>query len=138
MVRDKTDSIVFMDGSVNTKEEFRNTMKRSDIRLFVAMDHDKLSGFGYLTHIENCTARAHFCIFSEYWGPCAIEIGKKLVDYAIAATGLKMFIGMIPKKNERAIKFAIQCGATYIGEFPYGSIDEFGESHPTAVLYYVR
>jgi hypothetical protein len=137
MCRDKTDKIVFMDGHIKCGNDFVTFIKSGAALTFVAMNLDDPAGFGYLTHFENRTARAHFCIFSKYWGNGSIDIGKKLVSKAIESTGLDMLIGMIPEFNTKAIDFSLKCGAKLLGVLPFGSTNQSG-SYPTTVLYYTR
>lgn len=141
MVSDGTASTVFYSGDVKSAQEFIALMKRSI--LIVAYDDSGPVGIGWLNCIENRTARAHFCIFSQAWGN-SVEIGKQIVEYAINLKSdsgflFDMFIGNTPAAYVSAIAWAQKCGAKHLGVLPYGSwIESIGKSCPTAVLYYVR
>jgi hypothetical protein len=137
MQRDGTDKTIFWDGQVKNNRDFIRFMKSSGIVLFVAKDDSNLLGCGWLTNFEHRSARAHFCIFAEGW-PRSVDIGKKLVEKAIASLELDGIIGFIPECNNKAIQFAVKCGAKVIGYLPFGSFNENGDTIGTATIFYAR
>ena len=138
MERDGTDRVVFFDGSVRSAAAFTDFISQPGVILFIAMDGNIPAGFGYLTDFANRIARAHFCIFSEYWGDQSVVIGRLLLSRAMSITGLDMLLGHVPAVNQKAIDFAVRCGAQIVGTLPFGSVDADGKNHPTAVIFYVR
>lgn len=139
MVRDCTEKTLFPGQSVKSGSDFVMMAKSKNVMLFVALDGNNYAGFGYLNGFENGMARAHFCIFSEYWGAQSVEVGREMVEKAIQSTGLDMLVGLIPSSNRRAILFSQKCGARLMpGMFPYGSVDDDGKPCSTAILYYMR
>jgi len=139
MEKDGTASIVFFDDGIKSSHDFLEFMNTPGIMLFVARKDNVPIGCGWLSHFENRTARAHFCVFKDGWGEGSVIIGRKMVEGAMEAfSDIDMLIGMLPTINTKAIDFAIRCGAQLVGEFPFGTIDGFGNSYPTSILYYVR
>lgn len=136
MIRDNTFEKVFFDGSIHNSDSFVQFIKSRENVVFVAFEETPVA-FGWLNNFKYSTAQAHFCFFSEVWGRSE-EIGRAMLDKIFSLIDLDMLIGMVPAFNEAAVRFAQDCGAVLIGEFPYGSVDGTGNSHPTKILYYVR
>jgi len=136
MVRDKTDSMVFYDGSIKTDEQFLRFVKSPEILLYAVYENEDPIACGWLNNFEHNTAYAHFCIFSEAWDR-SVEVGKLLIETAMKSTGIDMAIGKIPKFNGMALEFVQKCGAKILGELPYGCVVS-GKSHPATIVYYTR
>jgi hypothetical protein len=100
-------------------------------------EEEEFLGCGWFNNLKNKTADAHFCVFAEGWDR-SVEIGKLLIEKAMATAELKMLVGYVPKFNQLAIDFAQKCGAVLLGELPFGGTDREGNLYPLAIVYYVR
>ena len=137
MVRDGTDKIVFCNGLVKNPIDFIEYIKLPANMLFAVYEDENPIAFGWLNNFENKSAEAHFCVFSEAWDR-SVEIGKLMIEKAMATTGVDMLIGNVPKFNQMAVEFVEKCGGVILGELPFGSVDGEGNTHPTVIVYYVR
>ena len=137
MVRDGTDKLVFYDGLIKDWIDFIEFIKNPGVMMFAVYEDENPIACGWLNNFKNKTAEAHFCVYSEAWDR-SVEIGKLLIDKAMATTGVNMLVGNVPKFNQLAIDFVQNCGGFVLGELPYGSVDREGNFHPTVIVYYVR
>ena len=70
---------IFTDGTVRNCEEFLEMFKYGTNLLYVMLCDRKPAGFAFLNNFTPKTAYGHFCIFKEYWGAEAKEIGIEVV-----------------------------------------------------------
>ena len=137
MLRDETESEVFYDSRISNHIDFIKFMKSPKNMLYVVLEDDDPIAFGWLNNLKNETAEAHFCLFSEAW-KWSVEVGKLLIEKALATSELKMLVGYIPEFNQMALDFARKCGAIKLGTLPYGAVDRTGTLHPMIIVYYER
>lgn len=137
MLRDKTDTILFYDGRILNHIDFIKFMKSPDNMLYVVLEDEEPIACGWFNNLKNETAEAHFCLFAEAWDK-SVEVGKLLIEKAMATAELQMLVGYVPEFNQMALDFAKKCGAVELGKLPYGAIDREGTLYPMIIVYYAR
>jgi RimJ/RimL family protein N-acetyltransferase len=118
MANEGTLSTVFYGSQINSEADFINFFKNGSNFICVAFLDKEMCGFTWINSLNETYAFMHFCFFKEFWGKRMEGIGKACFDYYKSWNRFKVFIGMIPDFNKRAIKFAKRMGYVELGTIP--------------------
>lgn len=130
MKQEGTLKTVFYNESITNEDEFLRFFKCGSNFIVVAYLDKEMCGFGWINNLNKTYAFTHFCFFKEYWGEKTDGIGKACLDYFDSWDSFKVFVGMVPAFNKRAIKFVKRMGYTEIGTIP-----EMVENSGMTILY---
>lgn len=143
MRRDKTDRMVFYDGSITGKDAFVWFAKEPSRVFYVGMIQDDKACCCWLDEITGCSARLHFCVFSDYWG-IADELAAKTVEFLFSlessddAPLFYVLWGMVPRANDHAVSFAERIGARIAGAIPDAAWLAGPQRRADAMLFYLH
>jgi len=118
MTHEGTLTTVFYGDRVNSELEFISFFKNPNNFIAVAFLDKEMCGFTWINSLNETYAFMHFCFFKEFWGEKMQGIGKTSFDYFKSWGRFKVFIGMIPDFNKRAIQFAKKMGYVELGTIP--------------------
>lgn len=130
MKQEGTLETVFYNGTVENENEFLAFFKNTQNFIAIAYLDKEICGFTWINGLNKTYAFMHFCFFKEFWGERMEGIGKTCFDYFKSWNSFKVFVGMIPDFNKRAIKFAKRMGYVEIGTIP-----EMVEDSGMTILY---
>jgi len=141
MAEDGTDNTVFCDGAVTDKEEFLDYLKDPNNLFIFALYKGVISGVGWINSLKRNHAYVHFVLFKETWGKTSLEIGWKAIDYWFSIPGedgplFDVLLGVIPKTNEKALKYIEKIGFQKGGEIP--QISFVNGKNETAIISYIE
>lgn len=133
---------IFWDGKVQCSEEFIHYF-RSPRNLAVFVFKDGLPcGYAWINNIGMGHASSHFCVFKEFWGSeHKKEIFESVMNYWFSFIDgdkplFDTLLGMIPKFNKHAIKYAKENGFNLVGEIPNMVNDIFKKRKSPIVIFY--
>lgn len=145
-ITDGTFKTVFMEGDVQSSEEFLMMMKSpKNIPVFAFRGLDVIAA-GWLNNVSLNRAFCHFMFLSSAWGKFTNEAGRMIIDYWMSLPkdddGGPLFdvlLGAVPASNQRAVDFAQKMGGTYLGRIPKMIVNAFtGDRIDAEILYYLR
>ena len=139
MVGEGTARTVFIDGTVQSADDFLASMKHPGNQLWVFMEDGEPLVFFWLNSFEGRTARVHFCAFKTVWGRRAKEIaadGLKLclTDRDGKGPLLDCLIGYTPVRNRLACRFIQKIGMRPVGEVPNLLFDAYEGQSITGLI----
>ena len=144
MVKEGTADTVFVDGTINSADEWLQAMKSEGNNLYVIYVEDEIAGVVWLNRLELKKARLHFCLFTLESERDSVEIGKEVVRYFMSM-GVEddylfdLLYGIVPESNKKAIEYVKQVGAVHIGTMPHGLWNKItGKTEAAAILCYTR
>jgi len=145
MVSDEIADLVFLEGTVKSREDFLRIMRYGNNLLYALYNGEELCGLTWLNRFEHRSARLHFCFFGNAWGKLSRDLAKYALRKLIALQDTEgnylwdVFIGLIPSFNKQAINFALDCGGVLVGEIPNAIWNDITkECEHGTYLYYVR
>lgn len=131
----------YFDGSIQSADQFLAAMKTGENRLFVVLHEDKAKAIFWLTHLEGRSCRLHFAIFKEAWGKVGREMGRAVLAFLTGAqdqVGNFIFdsvIGIIPRPNALAKRYASDVGMKRVGTIPLMLFDAYAGKSVDAVVF---
>jgi hypothetical protein len=143
MVEDDTAKSVFFDGSVKDPDEFLNIMKFGNNALWIVSVDEEISGVVWLNNFEQKRASFHFCFFSNVWGKDTVSIGKKcvLTLLELKSNGeydFDLLTGLVPLRNEKAIKWCQEMNFEIIGRLPCSVWNAEEQKSEDGIIFYVE
>ena len=123
MEAEGTAGVVFCDGTVTDAPAFAEEMNAPHVHPFCVLRDGLLAALLWLTNLEGRSCRGHFVVFREFW-PESRALGAFALRKLLAQTyddGSHCFdvvLGMIPRRNMRAVNVARKAGFAYIGTIP--------------------
>lgn len=139
MESDGTLRVIFSSDGMRSVEDLILLFNRNDVFPVFIFDGDQLEGVAWLSDVDDHRAYAHFCFFKSSWGPRTLEMGRKVLDYwwSMPSSGggklFKVLIGVIPAKNQKALKFIERLNWQRGCEIPYTSGND-----STVISYIIR
>jgi len=125
MENDGVAGAVFHAGDVLDDTAFLNRMKSDNVLLYVVCAGNELAGLVWLTHFEARTCRAHFTVFSDFWGKQSVDIGRDAICQVINMKDLTnteyifdVLQGLIPSWNKRGVAWLLGIGLEIAGTVP--------------------
>jgi hypothetical protein len=135
---------VFLEGGVTTPEDLVEMFKRPvNLPVFAFRGREPI-GFAWLNGLSGSRAFAHFCMLDAARGREAFRAFRLFLAYwmSLSSGGEPIFdtlLGVVPAKNELAIRFVEMCGCVRVGEIPQMIQDAYtGEKVSAVILYYSR
>ncbi len=133
---------IFWDGKVQSAEEFIHYFQcPRNLPVFVFKDGIPC-GYAWINSISMGSASSHFCVFKEFWGSeYKSEIFESVMNYWFSFTDgdkplFDTLLGMIPKFNKHALKYAKENGFNLVGEIPNMVNDIFNKRKSPIVIFY--
>ena len=134
---------VFIEGGVRTPHELVEMFKKPNNLPVFVFNGTEPAGFGWLNGIAGNRAFAHFCMLNSAQ-ETTLRAFKLMLGYwmSLRNAGEPIFdtlIGIIPRQNERAVKFAQAAGCVVVGTIPQMLKDVYaGDRADAVILYYSR
>jgi hypothetical protein len=106
------------------ENDFVLYLKTFDNRFFFTIVDNEVIGFSWLNKFECNTARVHQVFFKSGWGDKAEDAAKFGLNYFLHLKDLEgkyildTLVGITPKPNRLAVKFAEKVGMNIVGEIP--------------------
>ncbi|HAX95801.1 MAG TPA: hypothetical protein DCY35_04665 [Prolixibacteraceae bacterium] len=129
---------VFIAGKVFTPSDFVNFCHAKSGCLFFVWEQ-KPSAFFWLEYEYEKAIWVNFCIFKDFIGGAATEIGKLALDYLWhfeynGEPAIESIAGMTPVDNVMAVKYAQRIGGTPIGVLKNFIYDHYSNKYVDAII----
>ena len=125
MQNEGTAETLFYDAKVDTEDDFLQVFASPTNLAVFAFQNADLAAMAWLNSIQHDNAQAHYWFAKKVWGPQAITIGRKILDYWFKFTQqnsddilFKAIVGQTPAKNRRSFSFNKRLGFTFLGTIP--------------------
>ena len=125
MQNEKTLDVLFNDTKVDSEEAFLRVFASPTNLAVFAFQNAELAAMAWVNSIQHDHAQAHYWFARKVWGPQAITIGRKILDYWFKFTQqdsdeilFKVIVGQTPANNRRSIAFNKRLGFTFLGTIP--------------------
>jgi len=125
--------VVFYSGHIRSANDFMTFIKTQAVALLVVDKETRVPlAMGWLTDWCDRRAFAHFCVLPDGWEQSEI-MGRRVLEFWL--TMFNLIMGMIPKRNTRAIEYVKRIGMTVVGEIP--NVVQIDGNYETGIICYI-
>lgn len=131
----------FFDGSIKDAKSFVWHMKNGNW-LYLVKENTDVKALFWLNHLERRSCWLHFTGFKDSWGDWIRQAGRFVLRWLLSASspadGHPIFdsiLGVIPRTNKMACRFASDVGMQNVGVAPNLLYDDYTQTSVDACFF---
>ena len=129
--------LLFYDGTVNTVEDFINSIHTGNNLVFIPFVDREPIGIIWLNRFDGETAQGHYVFFKDYWGTGLPEAASRKFCRIATEYLFPTLIGVTPMYNKHALQFCKDYGMHEVGIVPKMVWSEAQGKSVDAMIHYI-